>query len=354
MYPRININLAHYQHNINTLQSKLAKIDEIFVVTKAYSAYSPIIDMLYETGIRNFADSRIQNLKSIKEKYPDVTTLQLRLPMASEISELVKFVNRSLVSELTTIKLIDEECKRVNKKHEIILMIDVGDLREGIMFDSDYVSFAREIIKFKNINLIGVGFNVTCYGSIIPTKENLNQLITIRNDIENELNIKLPIISGGNSSSIYLALDSDFPKEVNNLRIGDAFLSGVEAAYNEKIQDMYYDIFELEAQIVEIKEKPSLPIGKSGLNAFGEKVEFEDVGIHTRAIIAIGRQDILQSDLIVQDEDIKILGSSSDHTILEVKPNKYHVGDTIKFSLKYGGVLSLFTSKYVSKNIIKK
>lgn len=351
MYPRININLEHYKHNIKFLHDKL-NLDEIFVVTKVFTAYHPIIDTLYELGIRNYADSRIQNLKLIKERYPDITTLQLRLPMASEISELVKYANRSLNSELSTIKLIDEECQKQNTTHDIILMIDVGDLREGIMFDSDYVAFAREIIKYKNINLIGIGFNVTCYGSIIPSKANLDQLVKIKSDIEKELNIKIPIISGGNSSSIYLALNNDFPKEVNNLRIGDAFISGVEAAYNEKIPGMYNDVFELEVQIVEIKEKPSLPIGKKGLNAFGEQVEYEDVGIHTRAIIAIGRQDIMQSDLIVQDDDITILGSSSDHTILEVKADKFKVGDTIKFSLKYGGVLSLFTSKYVHKHIL--
>ena len=352
MYPRVNINLEHYHHNIKFLYNKLTTLDELFVVTKAYSAYGPIIDKLYEIGIRHYADSRIQNLKSIKEKYPDVTTLQLRLPMASEISELVKYANRSLNSELSTIKLIDEECQRTNKTHDIILMIDVGDLREGIMFDSDYVSFAKEIIKFEHVNLIGVGFNVTCYGSVIPTQETLKQLIAICNDIEEQLNIKLPVISGGNSSSLDLALKDGLPKEITNLRVGDAFLSGMEAAHSTLIPEMYHDIFELEAQIIEIKEKPSYPIGELGVNAFGEVVEYEDVGIHTRAIIAIGRQDVSQDDLIPQDKDIKILGSSSDHLILEVKAGKYQVGDTLKFSLKYGGILSLFTSKYVHKHLL--
>ena len=353
MYPRVNINLEHLEYNIKYLTKELSYLDEVFIVTKAHSAYEPIIDKLYEWGIRHIADSRIQNLKVIKQKYPDITTMQLRLPMPSEVDELVKYADRSLNSELSTIKLINEACQKANTTHDIILMIDVGDLREGIMFDSDYLSFVKEILTFENINLIGIGTNVTCYGSVIPTKETLEDIVEIRNNLEKEFNIKIPVISGGNSSSIYLHFEKNLPKEVTNLRIGDAFLSGMESSYSQQIPTMYDDVFQLEAQIIEIKEKPSYPIGKLGVNAFGEVVEYEDVGIHTRAIIAIGRQDISQDDIIPLDENVKVLGSSSDHLILEIaKGTNYKVGDTLKFKLKYGGILSLFTSKYVFKHIL--
>lgn len=352
MYPRININLDHYIHNINYLTNELRSLDELFVVTKVHGANKKIIDTLYEAGIKRFADSRLQNLKAIKENHADATTLQLRLPMLSEISELVKYVDRSLNSEMVTIKLIDEECQKINKTHEIILMIDVGDLREGIMFDSDYLAFVSEIIKFQHIKLVGIGFNVTCYGSVIPSLEIFEKIIEIRNDIEEKLQIKLPIISGGNSSSLEIALKDKLPQEINNLRIGDAFFSGMEAAYYTLIPQMHHDICELEAEIIEIKDKPSYPIGELGVNAFGEVVEYEDVGIHTRAILAIGRQDIALDDIINHNKDVKVLGSSSDHLIIEIKKGQYQVGDTIKFSLKYGGILSLFTSKYVSKHFI--
>ncbi|MDF9867229.1 putative amino acid racemase [Bacilli bacterium PM5-3] len=352
MYPRININMEHFHHNVNHLFNEFSYLDELFIVTKAYSAYGPIIDKLYSWGIRTFADSRIQNIKSIKEKYPDVTTMQLRLPMPDEVDELVKYADRSLNSEISTIKLINEACLKANTTHDIILMIDVGDLREGIMFDSDYKSFVKEILEFDRVNLIGLGLNVTCYGSVIPTKDTVQILVDIKEDLEKEFNIEIPVISGGNSSSIYLHLENIMPSGVTNLRVGDAFISGIEAAYSKEIPNMYYDVFQLEAQIIEIKEKPSYPIGELGVNAFGEVVEYEDVGIHTRAIVAIGRQDVSQDDIFALDKDVTILGSSSDHLILEVPSNKYKVGDTLLFRLKYGGILSLFTSKYVNKHIL--
>ncbi|MDR1781553.1 MAG: alanine/ornithine racemase family PLP-dependent enzyme [Bacilli bacterium] len=353
MYPRLNINIKHLLANVDFMYQEFDYLDELYVVTKAYCANIDIIDELYHHNVRYFADSRIANIKKIKEKYPDTHTLHLRLPMHSEVDEIVKYANRSLNSELSTIKLLNDAAIKQNKTHEIILMIDVGDLREGIMYDSDYISFCQKILEFSNIKLVGIGTNVTCYGSVIPTKETLNLLIDIKKDIENTLNIELPIISGGNSSSVYLHFENEMPAEINNLRCGDIFITGTEAAYLKQIKGMYYDIFQLEAEIIELKNKPSYPIGKLGVNAFGETVEYEDVGIHTRAILAIGRQDVHFDNIQPLEKDIKVLGSSSDHLILEVPSNKYQVGDTIKFSLSYGGILSLSTSEYVKKNIIK-
>ena len=351
MYPRINVNLKHLEHNVKFLFNELNYLDELFVVTKVYSAYEPIVDKFYEWGVRCFADSRGINLKSIKERYPDATTLQLRLPMAEEISKMIHYADRSLNSEISTIKLINEACLQANKTHDIILMIDVGDLREGIMYNSDYKAFVKEIIGLEKVNLIGIGTNVTCYGSVIPTKDTIQTLVDIRDDLEKEFNIKIPVISGGNSSSLYLHFNGTMPQGVTNLRVGDAFMSGIEAAYSQPIEGMYGDICQLEAKIIELKDKPSYPIGELGVNAFGETVEYEDVGIHTRAILAIGRQDVSQDDIIPLNDDVIVLGSSSDHLILEVPKDKYHVGDTILFKLKYGGVLSLFTSRYVHKNL---
>ncbi|MDR3214704.1 MAG: alanine racemase, partial [Bacilli bacterium] len=182
MYPRININMKHLIHNTKNIYQEFSFLEELYVVTKVYGAYLPIIDVLYENGVSHFADSRILNLKAIKEKYPDAKTMHLRLPMLSEVDELIKYADRSLNSELVTIKALNEACLKQHKTHEIILMIDLGDLREGIMFDSDYLSFVKEILEYKNINLIGIGTNVTCYGSVIPTNESLQILVDIRDN----------------------------------------------------------------------------------------------------------------------------------------------------------------------------
>ena len=74
----------------------------------------------------------------------------------------------------------------------------------------------------------------------------------------------------------------------------------------------------LEAQIIELKSKRSLPIGEIGVDAFGQRPYYEDRGIIRRAILAIGKQDTDPDSMISLDEKIDILGASSDHLILDV------------------------------------
>src|SRR5690554_2634539 len=184
MYPQIEIHLDKLKGNVEKVVSfcKSAGIKTIFGVTKVLAGNKKAMDIVITSGITHIAESRIENLK-ILNNY-ELPKVLLRLPMKSEVSDCVKYSDISLNSELETIILLDKEAQKQNKQHQIILMIDLGDLREGIWFKSDYLSIVREIIKLKNIELIGIGTNLTCYGSIIPTKENLSMLVDIKHNIE--------------------------------------------------------------------------------------------------------------------------------------------------------------------------
>jgi predicted amino acid racemase len=107
-------------------------------------------------------------------------------------------------------------------------------------------------------------------------------------------------------------------------------------------------------EVVEIKEKPSLPIGEIGMDAFGNVPKYEDKGILKRAIVGIGKQDIDIEGIVPIDSDIEILGASSDHMILNVSNSKqcYEVGDKVEFLVEYGGLLTSCTSKYVHKELV--
>ncbi len=137
----------------------------------------------------------------------------------------------------------------------------------------------------------------------------------------------------------------------NNLRLGEAILLGRETSYGEKLINTYEDAFTFEAQIIEIYDKPSKPEGLIGVNAFGEKVEFEDYGIIKRAILGFGVQDASFENLMPIDNNIKLLGASSDHTIVEIKGGDYKIGDVVAFNTSYGSLLSLATSEYVYKDV---
>lgn len=353
MYPRLEINIDKLKVNAKTLVNKCKNNNlEVAMVTKVYCAIPEVVSELVDTGIDYIADSRIKNIKKLKDI--NLPKMLLRIPMISEIEELVKYVDISFNSEMETIQRINEEAKKINKIHKVVLMVDLGDLREGYFKEEELFDAVNEILKLENIEFIGLGTNLTCYGAVIPSNENLSRLSNLAKKIESKFNIKLPFVSGGNSSSIYLIDKNQLPKGITNLRPGEAIALGKETAYGNPIEGTYQDVFKLICEIIEIKNKPSVPIGEIGVDAFGNKPHYEDRGIRRRAIIGIGRQDINIASIIPVDSKIDILGASSDHLILDITDSEknYNVGDKVEFLLEYGGLMAAATSEYVYKEIV--
>ena len=354
-YPKLEINIKKLKTNLQVISNLLKKNNiSLAMVTKAYCANLDIVDELVKDKnlIDYLADSRIENLKEMR--HINIPKILLRIPMKSEVEDVIKYADISFNSEYETIEKLNEEAKKVNKIHKIVIMVDLGDLREGYFVQKDLFDNVKKIQDLYNISIIGVATNLTCYGAVLPSEENLSKLVNIAKKLERDFNIDIKIISGGNSSSLFLINENKLPSKINNLRIGEAILLGRETAYGKKIDGTFDDVFRLVCEVVENKEKPSVPVGEKGLDAFGNKPVFEDKGIMQRVILGIGRQDIKIGSFYPVDEKIKIIGASSDHTIIDVThcEKKYKVGDLIEFKINYEGLLSLCTSKYVTKNII--
>lgn len=348
-YPRVVVDLSKIRENVKFLTKKCEESQiDVVGIAKVFSGSTEIAKVLVEGGVKYLGDSRVENLKQYESL--DVPKIMIRLPMKSQIKEVIKYVDISLNSEISTIALLNEEAGKQYRIHRIILMLELGDLREGIL-PQDVEEYMDQINSMGNIKLEGVGVNLTCYGGIIPSFENLGQLEKISDLIEKKYNLKLNIISGGNSSSLDLLLKNNMPSKVNNLRLGESLIFGRETAYGKDLEGCFYDSVKLEAEIIELKEKQSHPVGEVGFNAFGKKPIFIDRGMRKRAILAIGEQDVDQSNLKVIDEKLIILGASSDHLLLDVTDSKkeYKVGDIVEFKLDYGSLLQLTTSPYVKK-----
>lgn len=350
MYPRIVLDYKKLVKNTEVLVNMChSKNVSAMGIGKVVCGWSSCIDAMVEGGVDYIADARIENLKELKTTLPKVL---LRLPIKSQIPDVIKYSDISLNSSVETISLLNDEAKNQGKFHKVVLMFDIGDLREGIYYKDDYRSKVEQILKFENINLVGIGTNLTCFGAVIPTKETLNKLETIGKELENMYNLNFEIKSFGNSSSVYLLDSNDDYSYFNNLRLGEAIMLGKETAYGKHIDGTNLDVFKFEAQVIEVYDKPTLPEGEIGVNAFGEKVTYEDRGVVTRAILGFGMQDVNYENLKVRDNNIEILGASSDHTIVEIKTGEYKIGDVIEFDVNYGSLLTLTTSKYVYKEVL--
>lgn len=354
MFPRIVIDLNKLKENLDFL-TELCHSQGIMtaIVTKVFCADERIVELINASSADMLADSRTQNLEGMRTDKP---RLLLRIGMQSEAERIVTCSEISMQSELSTILSLDAAAKNAGKRHKVILMIDMGDLREGI-YNTNYDSIldtAEAVSKAEKLELYGVGVNLTCYGGILPDENNLGGLVRIAERLRKELGEDIPVVSGGNSSTMGLLMDHSVPKGINHLRLGESFVLGNDTAVGKPVKGLNTDCFKLETEIVELQTKPSKPVGKSGPNAFGEYLEYPDRGLMRRAILAIGRQDVNVDGLTPTDPDVEVIGASSDHMIVNLTncSREYRVGDTLSFIPDYGALLRLFTSKYVDRAYI--
>lgn len=350
-YPALIIDIDKLESNTRFFVDSCSKYNiEIAAVTKCYCAIPELAYAQIRGGAKILADSRISNLKKIAEL--PASKMLIRIPMLSEVGDVVRYADISLNSEIEVIKALSEEAVKKKKKHKVVLMIEMGDLREGCL-PEDAVSLAGEIIRQDGLIFEGIGANFSCISGILPDKENLSRLTDIADRIYEHYKVWGNMISGGNSCSYPLMRSGQMPERINNLRIGGIILHGFDAQAGKPIEGVFPDVFILKAEIVEIKDKPSKPFGTAGLDAFGNAPVFEDHGVRKRALLAVGRQDLRIEAVYPKVFGAVIVGASSDHMVVDVTDCKqdYKVGDVLEFGLYYGGILSACTSDYVKKII---
>lgn len=347
-YPCVEFDLDKLAANLAALVERCHdSLIEVAGVVKAVSSLPEIVRVYEESGVKFIATSRISQMRAIREAGICKKPLMLiRIPMLSELPDVVELCDISLQSDIIVLRALNEEAKKQGKVHEVILMMDLGDLREGFWNEEDALDAALEIEhELKNLRLAGVGVNLSCYGSVLPTKRNMQGLVSLASDIEREIGRKLDYISGGASTSAYMAMNGTMPYRINLLRLGDIGLRGETDNFAPDFLET--GVMTIKAEVIECRDKPSFPVGELGVNAFGEVGHYEDRGIRRRALVAMGRVDYGNCfDLIPRMEGIEVIGASSDHTNLDVEAvkDKVHVGDVLEFGIKAYGPMAYLTS----------
>jgi predicted amino acid racemase len=358
-YPVYEISASKIKNNAGKIYEmcKANGIEPVGVV-KGFSAIPEVAELFVEAGFKTLGDSRMKEIIRLREGNVDAKMMLLRIPMLSEIPELITYTDSSLNSELETIRLIDKEAKVQKRVHGVVLMVDVGDLREGFFSWEEAIEAAKEVDAMENVELLGIGTNLSCYGSIKPSEKNLGELCEMAEKIENEIGRRLEIISGGESGSLSLLVDGTMPERINHLRIGEAIITAKDFPYFWDIEmpGIYRDPMVLKAQVVEVKKKPSYPIGETFLDAFGNRPVFTDRGMRKRALLAVGKKDIGDVTMLKpRHEGIEIMGGSSDHLILDIEDYKgdLKVGDVLEFDTFYSAMVFLCSSDCVRKVIVE-
>lgn len=348
--PRIEIALSQIRDNARMLSELYGQQGiSLMGVSKAVLGEPLIVEAMIQGGVKFIADSRIENIQKMKNAGIVTQFVLLRTPL-SQAESIVKNVDISLNTEIETIQQLSYYAQAQNKYHRVILMVELGDLREGIL-PRDLSQFVRRTLALPHIHLVGIGCNLACYGGIKPDSKNMHELSKLVDSVEKEFRISLDIVSGGNSANYGWYKSTHEVGRINNLRLGESILLGCEAVNRQAIPGLHTGAFQLIAEVIESKRKPSLPFGEICQDAFGNVPNFQDHGIRQRAIIALGRQDISASSLEANHR-LKILGSSSDHMILDSKYHNLEVGDEVNFNLDYGGLLAAMTSPFIRKRFV--
>lgn len=350
-YPRITVDQEKLLYNLNTLADALeARGFTMAAVVKCACADPLVVEAANRSRAAQIADSRLSNLARAHTEKP---RMLLRIAMPSEVEALVETCEISQQSEIETIRLLARamEKKRIEIPHRVVLMLDLGDLREGVFIrdEAAILQAAEAILKEPTLEFYGVGANLSCFGGVLPDPDNMAALAACAKALRARYGIELPLVSGGATSSLHMALAGEMPPEINHLRIGEGFLVGHDTSSNCNLPGLFADAFTLSAQIVEVQQKPSRPFGRMGVNAFGEAVSFPDRGIRRRGILALGRQDTKPEGLTPRDAKVEILGASSDHLLVDLEDTAYRLGDILDFDLDYGALLHAYTSGYVHR-----
>ncbi|NLJ70365.1 MAG: alanine/ornithine racemase family PLP-dependent enzyme [Clostridiaceae bacterium] len=350
--PCVTIDSKKLRYNLEIIQELIKdKGITAHYATQGICSYEPLLKVMAEAGVRKFADSRLDNLIQAKP-YAD-STLLTRIPMISEAREIVNKVDISFNSELDTIFALSDAAVVERKVHGVILQVEMGDLGAGILAEN-LLNTVHQILNLRGVKLRGIGAGFNYFSGSIATIEKLQDFASLINQIESRFGIELEYVTGGNSGTIPLLDSEDFPTQINHLVLGKAWLLGKETSHGHRIKNLHQDVFSLNSEIIENQRKNSRPNEPIGINYQDQVLEFEDIGIVRRVILALGSQDVDFSGITPLEKGINYIGSTPDISIFDI--SKYNrdlaIGDQISFSLNYSALNRIFSSEYVNKVII--
>ncbi len=348
--PRLQIDLAKIHHNAHTLVSLLGRRGiSVSGVTKTFLGLPDIAAELLAAGVSGLADSRIENIQTMRRGAVKAHMTLIRSPMISQAALVVGHADTSLNTELDVISELSKAAGAIGRTHGVLLMVELGDLREGIM-PVDLERVVGRTLRFPNIAFKGIGTNLACRSGVVPDSANMGELSKLANALDATFGPIVSMVSGGNSSNLNWVLGGADTGRINNLRLGESILLGCETLHRQPIEGLHTDAFTLVAEVIESGPKPTKPWGEIAENAFGAVVTPVDSGTICQAILALGQMDT-DPDGLTPPPGIRILGSSSDHLVVDCGRECLPTGTEITFQLNYSAVARAMTSPFVTKQI---
>lgn len=346
--PRVEIDLSKIQANARFLVRRLgARGMSVTGVTKAVCGHPDVASAMLEGGVSGLADARIKNVLRMRMAGITCPISMIRAPMLSEMEDVIQYCDASYNTEMDTILKLGDAAKKLGTSHGVILMVEMGDMREGILSDS-LNAFAARVIATPGVALKGIAANFACLGSQAPTASDMAMLSRMAELVEGACGPFVELVSGGGSANLPGALGDDSPGRVNNLRLGEAILLGTDPVTGHPISGLYTDAFSLFAEVIETRAKPSSLPTKSITPEFGTLKLVRNDAPRARTILAFGRQDTDVTGLTFSS-GIRFIGATSDHAVVDTTKSAVSVGSEMKMGLNYSALMRAMSAPDVAK-----
>ncbi len=348
---RLEIDLGAIGDNARAVVERCAAHGlRVVGVTKGCCGQPAVARAMLDGGVVMLGDSRLDHVRRMRAAGIAAEMMLLRLPCPSRAEEVVALTEASLNTEPLTVRALSDQAVCRGLTHRVVLMVDVGDRREGVMPDRA-VPTAKAFAACPGIELWGVGTNVACLSGVLPSVENSQLLLDVAREVERALGIRLAVVSGGSTATLKLLEQGQLPPGISQLRIGEAILLGTDTAHQRAVPGLRTDAFTLRGEVIELQKKPSRPEGILGRDAMGQQPHFADRGRRWRAIVALGEQDLRTGGLRPWPEGMTIIGASSDHLVVDVTEADPQpaVGSEIAFALDYGAMATGMASMGLQK-----
>ncbi len=345
--PRLEVDLEVIEANTRSLVDRLARTGiRVTGVTKAALGSPGIAAAMLRGGASGLGDSRVENLARLEVSGVVAPRTLIRSPMTSQADAVVRHATTSLNTEKSVLEALSRAAVRRGTTHAVVLMVELGDLREGVL-PADLVPLALDVGSLAGLQLTGIGTNLGCQCGVVPNEATMRALSELAGDVEEAVGFGLSVVSGGNSANLGWALSATDTGRIDDLRLGEAILLGVDPLTRRSVPGLRGDAMALVAELIEVRTKPAVPWGELAQSAFGTSALRRAGGVVRQGILAIGRQDVDLDDLDPPD-GVTVLGMSSDHLVVDLGDHGAVVGDELTFGVGYGGLLRAMTSPFVA------
>jgi predicted amino acid racemase len=268
----------------------------------------------------------------------------IRTVLPSEVDRVVAAADTSCNTEVEVVELLSAAAGRARRVHAVTLMVELGDLREGIM-PRDLPEVIAQCLALPHIEVRGIGTNLACRNGIVPDDRNMGELSDLAVAIEAQFGITLGVVSGGNSANLEWLQSTEHVGRIDDLRLGESILLGRDPLRCSPITGLHHDPVTVFAEVMESKHKPRRAWGERAQSPFAPPTVATSAdeldGWHS--LLGIGHQDTDPLDL-TPPPGLRIIGASSDHLVV-ASNGRLRLGSEVAFRPGYSALVRSMSSR---------